>query len=136
MCICDSDFFFLFIIFKEKSDFSFNIDRSIELRNLIAHRQIRIEIGLSIKSRTLIEAAVERFSEEESLFYDFLTELRQSTWLSSADRTNIGIGKIGIKVLLICAATKNLGLGREFEVDFKSDSNKWCLHDKEKRNEN
>ena len=64
MCISDSDFFFLFIIIKEECDLSINIDWSIKLGNLVAHRKIRIEIGFPIKARAGIKTAMERFPKE------------------------------------------------------------------------
>ena len=93
-------------------------DGKIKLGNLVVLRIVRIKIILSVKFTVLVDLAVGRQTQGQSVFYHLFIQYRKGPGKSCAYRTGMSIGS---SPELSRAAAENLGFCRKFYMDFQSD---------------
>src|ERR1039457_3942127 len=92
--------------------------RLVILRDLVALRQIGVEIILAGESRDSAHLAAQREGALDGQFHGFAAEDGKGAGKSEADRTHVGVGR--------CAeaggtAAEDLGGRGQLDVDFESD---------------
>src|ERR1700685_1520994 len=92
--------------------------RLVVLRNLVALGQVRIEIILACKNRSLIDAAIQSHRRERGELDRFAVQYRQSSRHAQADGTDIGIWR---SAKARGAGAENLRSGQKLDVNFESD---------------
>jgi hypothetical protein len=93
-------------------------DGLVVLRNLVALRQVRIEVVLAREDGRLAHLAIQRQPRLHRHFHDAAIQHRQRAGHAEANRTDVGIG-LGTETG--GATTENLGLGGELDVHLKAD---------------
>ena len=101
-------------------DFQFAMlnNRQIQLTDLIAFGQIRIEIVFTVEHVFLIDFRIQSQTEFDGFFDDFAVHYRQYARQRTLNHAGVGI-RLGTECSG-CAA-EDFGLGVELDVDFQSD---------------
>ena len=93
-------------------------DRMLELRNLIALRQVGIEIILAIENRPMVDLRLQAQSGAHRLADAFLIDHRQHTRHGRIDERNMIVRRAAI---FRRGAGKELGVARHLRMDFHTD---------------
>ena len=93
-------------------------DRSIELRDLVALGQVRVEVVLSRELGHLVHRAPEGDRRRDGLVHGVGVEHRQGPGQAEAHRTGVGVGRRAERGH---ASTEDLGTGLELGVHLEAD---------------
>jgi len=101
-------------------------DGLVELGDLVALRQIGVEVVLAVKVRNRIDLRVHRGCQQRTFMDSCAVQHGQHSGHAGADRANIGIWRGFPRVSL--AGAENLGLGVELDMGFQPDDNFVVFH--------
>ena len=93
-------------------------DRMIELADLIALRQIRVEIVLAVEAGPGVDLRLQRHSGPHRLAYAFLVQHRQHARHGGVDEAHL---RVGLGAELRRGAGEELGLGRDLRMHLEAD---------------
>ncbi|MNL36124.1 hypothetical protein D3C87_1581920 [compost metagenome] len=79
---------------ERDDDLALADDRVLELRDLIALRQVGIEIVLAVEDRALVDLRLEAKTGAHGLGHAFLVDHGQHAGHGRVDQRNVGIGRI------------------------------------------
>lgn len=96
------------IVLQEKIHLPFGVGRMVELRYLVSHRQVRIEIRFPVESRNIIDGALQCLAQDERFLQYFFAQGRKRSRLSGADRADVGVRHEIIKILFVLALAEHL----------------------------
>ena len=100
-------------------------ERAIELADLVALRQIGVEVVLAREDGGLPQVAVEGESQRGREVDRLTVQERQRSGIPETDRTDQGVG-IGAETVL--TAAEDLAAGLQMDMDFQPDDRLPCRH--------
>ena len=103
---------------ERNDDLAFADDRILELRDLVALRQVGIKIVLAVENRTLVDLRLEAETGTHRLADTFLVDHRQHAGHGGIDERHVGIGRLAE---LGRGPGEELGLAQDLRMDFHAD---------------
>ena len=95
-------------------------DRQLELADLVALGQVRVEVVLAVENGMIRDRGVDGEAEADGLLNGAVVEHRQAAGKS---QVNVAGVDVGLVAEVAGGAGKNLGTGRELNVRLKTDHN-------------
>jgi hypothetical protein len=109
---------FRVLVVEADLDLPLAYDRVIELADLIALRQIGVEIVLAIKARPFVDLRVDRHAGADSLTYAFAVRHGQHAGHGGVDERNL---RVRLRAESRRRAGEQLGVGGDLRMDLKAD---------------
>ena len=109
---------FAFTIFEVDVQPAMLADRQLELGDLVALGQVRVEIVFACEDRAWCDLAVGRQAGFNGKLYDLLVEDGQGAGQAETNRAGL---RVGCLAEIFRAAAKNLGVGGQLDMHFQAD---------------